>query len=480
MREILIACRTGKRGAPRPVPLLWAAGLASLALGAGFVPAALLAGPAIASGPRPAEQVMMSVPQGLPPLDAPTRAAIVDSIAAALIDQYVFADTATHMASVIRANLAHGEYDGLQAPRDFADRLTRDLEGISRDLHLRVFVVPPEMQHGASPPSDDEIQKRRIADGAFRNFGFQRVEVLDGNIGYIDLRGFFDAKYAGQTAISAMNLLAHCDALIFDLRRNGGGDPTMIQLLTGYLFDDPTLVNTFYFRKGDVKQQFWSYASVPGAKMTDTPVYVLTSHRTFSCAEEFTYDLKCLKRATVVGEVTGGGAHPVDQRIFAGLPLGVMVPYGRAVNPVTGTDWEGTGVAPDISVPADQALDVAHEEALRTVLSKTDDPKRKASIEWLLAGVDMNAHPRTLGRDEMRQYVGTYGPRRIILEDGALYYQREGMPRHRLRAGQKDVFLVEDIDYFRVQFSRDAKGRIEKLIGLYDDGTTDENPRTKG
>jgi hypothetical protein len=408
------------------------------------------------------------------------RAAIVDSISAALLDQYVFADTAAHMARLIREKLAHGAYDALVSPQDFAQKLTEDLQSISRDRHLRVAVPPPEMQRGGAPPSDDDIMKQMVGEGSLRNFGFQRVEVLDGNVGYIDLRNFFNAEYAGETATSAMNFLAHCDALIFDLRRNGGGDPTMIQLLAGYLFEGQTHLNTFYIRKGDVTQQFWSYASVPGTKIPNTPVYILTSHDTFSCAEEFTYDLKCLKRATIIGEVTGGGAHPVRGRFFAGLPVGLRLPFGRAVNPVTDTNWEGTGVTPDIAVPADRALDVAHREALKSILAKVEDPKRKHSIEWLMTGMDLMAHPPSLGREQMRQYVGNYGPRRVTVEDGALYYQREGMPRHRLRPGDKDLFLMDDVEYFRVQFTRDGKGRIEKLIGLYDDGTSDENPRTRG
>ena len=413
-----------------------------------------------------------------PRLDAGTRAAVVDSVSNALVDVYVFPDVAARMSDLIKGRLARGEYDLLTAVPDFARRLTEDLQSVSKDKHLQVLPLPPGQLSGAPQISDEEMQKRALAQEEFRNFGFEKIDHLEGNIGYIDMRGFSSAKYAGQTAIAAMNLLGHCDALIFDLRKNGGGDPTMIQLLGSFLLEEPTHLNSFYIRKGDKTDQFWSYTGVPGPDLSRIPVYVLTSSFTFSCAEEFTYDLKNLKRATIVGEVTGGGAHPVNHRIFAGLPVGLQLPFGRAVNPISGTNWEGTGVEPDIKVPADEALAVAHREALKTVLAATNDPERKQSLEWALQGLDFRANPTKLEAKDLRAYLGSYGPRKITEESGALFYQRETQPRRRLIPGGKDFFLVDGVDYFRVQFLRDERGRVEKLVGIYDNGRTDENPRS--
>ena len=165
-------------------------------------------------------------------------------------------------------------------------------------------------------PTDNEAE---LAQLRRENFYFERVERLDGNVGYLDFRQFVDARLAGATAVAAMNFLSNCDAIIIDLRQNGGGEPSMIQLLTSYFFDEPKHINSFYVRYSDSIEQFWTQAYVPGKKMPDVPLYVLTSSYTFSGAEEFTYNLKNLKRATIIGETTGGGAHPVSDRYFPTL-----------------------------------------------------------------------------------------------------------------------------------------------------------------
>jgi C-terminal processing protease CtpA/Prc len=210
------------------------------------------------------------------------------------------------------------------------------------------------------------------------NFGFEKVERLDGNIGYLDLRGFFDAEAAGETAAAAMNFLGNTDALIIDLRQNGGGSPAMVSLLCSYLFaGERKHLNDLAWRgpEGERVEQWWTLPHVAGKRYSDKDVYILTSKRTFSAAEEFTYNLKALKRATVVGEVTGGGAHP-----GGGQPINdhfaIWVPQGRAINPITKTNWEGTGVKPDTEVPANQALTTAHLAALKKEFAKGDtDPR---------------------------------------------------------------------------------------------------------
>jgi C-terminal processing protease CtpA/Prc len=196
------------------------------------------------------------------------------------------------------------------------------------------------------------------------------VAILPGNIGYLKLNGFVDAQIAGPTAVAAMNFLANADALIVDLRDNGGGSPSMIQLLSSYFFEERVHLNSFYIRRTDEWEEFWTHDQVQGPRMTEMPIFVLTSGRTFSAAEEFTYNLKNLERATIVGETTRGGAHPVTGSTipFDGFTIGMTIPYGRAVNPVTGTNWEGTGIDAHIEVPADDALDAAVREASRSIV----------------------------------------------------------------------------------------------------------------
>jgi len=197
------------------------------------------------------------------------------------------------------------------------------------------------------------------------NCAFEKVELLPANIGYLKFNGFLDPEICGPTATAAMSFLAHVDALIIDLRSNGGGSPEMVAYICSYLFAERTHLNDLYNRKEDKTAEFWT-REVPGPRLAKQPVFVLTSKRTFSGAEEFTYNLKNLKRATVIGETTGGGAHPVSgHRIDDHFMIGV--PFARAINPITKTNWEGTGVEPDIKVPASEALDVAKKMAAEQI-----------------------------------------------------------------------------------------------------------------
>ncbi|MDM7915543.1 MAG: S41 family peptidase, partial [Candidatus Eisenbacteria bacterium] len=360
----------------------------------------------------------------------------------------------------------------------FAQALTEDLQSISKDKHLRVGFLPPDALESEPDVTPEQLRARELAEAQRRNFGFETVRRLEGNVGYLDLRQFYDATIGGPTAIAAMNLLGHVDAIIFDLRQNGGGDPTMIQLLTSYLFDEPTHLNSFYIRRGDLTRQFWTYASVPGPSLSGVPVWVLTSGATFSGAEEFAYNLKSYRRGTLVGEVTGGGAHPVNRHVFPAQHVAVMVPFGRAINPNTGTNWEGVGVEPDIRVPAEKALETAHLEALKLLRERATEPEARNAYDWAVTGLEARARKVDLEPVALRAYTGIYGPRRVTLEGAGLVYQREGRPRLRLIAAGDDFFLVEGIEYFRIRFERDASGRVQKLVGLYDNGQTDENPRT--
>ncbi|MEW6051208.1 MAG: S41 family peptidase [Candidatus Zixiibacteriota bacterium] len=304
-----------------------------------------------------------------------------------------------------------------------------------------------------------------------------KLERLPGNIGYLDLRQFVGAEFAGQTAVNAMGFLANTDAIIFDLRQNGGGDPSMIQLLTSYLLKEPTHLNSFYIRQTDSIAQFWSAAWVPGQRLEKADVYVLTSSFTFSGAEEFTYNLKNLKRATIIGETTGGGAHPVEEHFFPSLHFGARIPFGRAINPISGTNWEGTGVKPDIEIPADKALVVAQQTALKKLLEKASSEDQKREMAWTLEGLEASLNPVTMLSTVLQSYTGTYGERTITLEEGRLYYQREGRPRFQLMPMAKDLFQLHGMDNFRLKILRDASGTVTGLEGRYADGFTDQSPK---
>ena len=295
-------------------------------------------------------------------VDAAKRQQLIDGVVRNLNEFYVYPDLAQTMANAIRVNQKRGDYDAITDPDAFANRLTKDLQGISHDKHLGVNYSPVKLPpDGEKPSPEQEAQFRKMLERT--NCTFEKVEVLPRNIGYLKFNAFPDPTLCGATVVAAMNFLAHVDAIIFDLRENSGGDPRMVEVVSSYLFDKPTHLNDLYNRKDDFTTQYWTLPYVPGATLADKPAFVLTSKNTFSGAEEFTYNLKNLKRATVVGEVTGGGAHPVSgHRIDEHFTIGV--PFARAVNPISKKNWEGTGVAPDVQVKAADALEKAEELAL--------------------------------------------------------------------------------------------------------------------
>lgn len=307
-------------------------------------------------------------------LDDAKRQKAIDAISDRLTDYYVYPDVAAHMVQAIHDHQKHGDYRSITDGNEFADALASDLRAVSHDQHLHVsydpFTVPGESGSSAGPRQPDPAEEARFRSMLEReNCTFSRLEVLDHNIGYIKFGAFPPPDICGPTVVAAMNFLAHTDALIFDLRENHGGDPNMVDFMVSYLFRQSTHVNDLTNRHDNETHQYWTLPWVPGPRLVDQPVYVLTSHQTFSGGEEFTFDLQTQKRATIVGETTGGGAHPV-RGLSAGDHFSIGVPFGRPVNPLTHGDWEGKGVEPDVKVSADGALATAQKLAADKLATK--------------------------------------------------------------------------------------------------------------
>lgn len=246
--------------------------------------------------------------------------------------------------------------------------MTEHFRDVSHDKHLSVTFSPARLPEESAARSPQDVARYRLAMQE-ANCGFEKVEHLSGNVGYLKFNFFADPEVCGATAIAAMNFMANVDAVIFDLRQNGGGDPKMVALVATYLFAKQTHLNDLWERKSGETQQYWTLPYVPGKLLSSVPAFVLTSHRTFSGGEEFTNDLKVLKRATIVGEVTGGGAHPVaGHRIDDRFTIGV--PFARAINPITKTNWEGVGVEPDVKIPAADALAAAQALAAQELAAR--------------------------------------------------------------------------------------------------------------
>jgi retinol-binding protein 3 len=323
--------------------------------------------------------------------DAAERRELIARIGEVIEQRYVFPD----MARRIRAELADAEFQrralaAADGPA-LAGLLTETLQQLSADKHLRVRHSPtPLPDDTATGPGEAQLAEA-LRQAQRSNFGIQRVERLPGNIGYLELNAFNRAQWAGEALAAAMTLLSHSEALIVDLRNNRGGDPATVALLSSYLFDRRTHLNDLYFRPTDLTTQFWTHDWVPGRRFGgQKPVYVLISNRTFSAAEEFSHNLLHLKRATLVGETTAGGAHPGEFR-KVGRHFSLFVSTGRAINPISKGNWEGSGVPPHVATPAADALRRAQLLALPAIAAATEDPPLREAIERRIAELSSSA-----------------------------------------------------------------------------------------
>lgn len=286
--------------------------------------------------------------------DEITKKDIVFDIAYLIEHKYVFPGMAREISDTLKLSYENHKYQRNYNAYSLISALNYDLSTLAHDEHLSIKYT--------HTPMVIETEEDVRAFLRSQNYGFEKVEMLSDDIGYLKLN-FFAATEgfpeAVRTAEEAMSSFLNAKAIIFDLRENGGGSPEMIQLLSSYLFEGkPIHLNSFYWRETDSETETWTYSDVKGERFPNTKVFILTSINTFSAAEEFTYNLKQLKRATIVGEVTRGGAHPVGgYRVNSHIEI--LIPVGRAINPITHTNWEGVGVKPDIEVSAKDALDVA-------------------------------------------------------------------------------------------------------------------------
>lgn len=294
------------------------------------------------------------------PMTPSDRKDVLDAVIEHLETDYVEPDIGRSAAQNLRQSNLEGEFNQVVNGELFADLISKKLQSLTGDGHLNLeyssepiaLDTPAEAEFAAS-----ELERYY---GAHLNYGVEEISRLENNIGYLDLRVFAPIDMGGDTVIAAMNVLAHTDALIIDLRKNGGGIGDMADLVASFLFDtEPQpLTGTYDRPKNELTQRF-TQAYVPGDRFgADKPVYVLISPRTFSAAEALAYNLQALDRATIVGEASGGGAHP-----FEYLPVHehfvLWSVTAKSINPLTNGNWQGVGVVPDVLVSAEDALETA-------------------------------------------------------------------------------------------------------------------------
>ena len=320
-------------------------------------------------------------PETDPQIDETVRSSVVERLTTMVEAGYVVPEAGRIAVRNLRAAQGSREYRGSSTAKVFAERLTSDLHSATNDKHIAVFFDPEPATQPKS--SNTSVQTRERF-----NFGFAKIECLRGNIGYLDLRSFANLDDGHETASTYLDALANFDAIIIDLRQNGGGNTPMVAYIASYFFGPkPVHFTDMYWRDQDKTVELWTSERVPGRRLVNQPLYLLIGPSTFSAAEDFSYSFQQLKRATLVGEATGGGAH-MGRGLQRLSPLfTAFIPVGESLNPITKTNWEGVGVQPDVKVTAERALTEAHLAALKGLAERESDPTWQNDLRQAIADV---------------------------------------------------------------------------------------------
>lgn len=403
---------------------------------------------------------------------APTvveRGAAVDRLSALMVEGYVHPEKAAKVAADLSENKK--SLVAIQDPVAFAGAVEKRVKAITNDVHFSfeyrpdsTFVDPPAADAGAEVEARDAARRR--------NYGFKKVELLDGAIGLIEIDQMFRVdSESGAKAAAALALVADAEAIVIDLRNNPGGSGSMNQFISSYFFEDGKveLLIRNVNRKERRDVQEWTQLYVPGSRMPDTPLYFLVNRGTGSAAEGFAYNLQALGRAKVVGQPTAGAAHSGSMESLPGKFVS-FVPTGLTVNPKTKGNWEGGGVQPNVLVAADLALEKVQELfwAEQTAKHPAGSPEAERA-NWALRFARARVNPVVVSPEKLARYVGQYGAdRRVFLEGGALFVERNGRSRSRLLPLDDTEFVaIDHLNYglgnSRFTFETDPSGAVTNL-----------------
>jgi len=405
--------------------------------------------------------------------------ALIDSLTVTLNNYYVFPDQAKAITTHIQNRFKKNSYEGISDPAKLVDLLQDDIRSVHVDPHMRMAYNKDFLgvKSGSNGPSEEEIKKMDEEDRE-SNYLFHKVEILKGNIGYVRFDGFVGNIEAAKATIKAsFGFLVHTRAVIIDLRFNGGGSPEMVSYIESFFFDKKTHMNDIIDRLSNDTTYFYADPLKSGGLTLLTPIYILTSKRTFSGAEDFSYGMQSVNRATIVGETTGGGAHPTRPFVL-GQGFVIYVPFARSLNPYTKTDWEGTGVKPDIPVSSEDALIKAQETILTSFLTKEDDEQGKRKLRWalndLIAGKEMNK----VSSNVLNRFVGTYhGGLKFYIENELFFCKNgeRGNNVYQLKPISETLFVLDE--NAQVEFMKDNTGNYSQIQLLFQNGKVIEKDR---
>lgn len=407
-------------------------------------------------------------------IDKKEKRQVIDSLVILLTNYYIFPEKVPATVSLLKTNFKKGEYAKINDPNEFADKLTDDVISITNDRHFRIAFDPEtvdEERKYQTNSSTSTSEKDRAT-----NFGFDQVKILNGNVGYINLTGFYDLSFSSAPLNAAMNFVANSDALIIDLRNNHGGASDLGPYFSAFFFKEPQLLYDFYTRENNktIHQQYWTQTYVDGKRLTDVPIFILTSNFTFSAAEAFAYSLQSLNKAIIIGENSGGGAHMWTGKIVT-TNFYAHIPFARPVDPRTNTNWEVTGVKPNVKCDANQALVNAQIEALKVLMAK--DSANISNYQWHIDGLKPQLTELKIDSERLNTYVGDYGSIKILFNNNKLYFDWRGTKSEMIHL-ETDYFMTNEFNFFRIKIV-EQNGKVSAVKIINDNGTEREFAKTK-
>jgi hypothetical protein len=419
--------------------------------------------------------------QQKPLMDASITKKVIDSTCHALLRNYVYPQKASAMRDGLKKRLKDGAYDKITDGAELAVLLTRDIRSVHSDNHLSIRYDPQLEQKIREYVASSQKDPREAEKERKQNFFFRKVEILKGNIGYIAFNNFADTNESSRKTVrAAMHFVANSDAVILDLRNNFGGRTEMAREIASYFFKEPQLTGRTFNRINNTwtDDSISNRPKVTGGLVLQMPVYILTSERTFSAAEGLAYTLHHLRHAKLIGDTTRGGAHTT--RSFAiGNGFVAFIPFTRTENIITGTDWEGTGVIPDVAVSEESCLPKAQELILKEQLQSVNNDVEMRVIQWLLNDLHTKLQSHTVPAEVLTGYTGQFEEFLFTLEGDKLYC------RNTHERDKKDVLIPINDSLFKideqsqVEFIRDKNGAINAIRLLWEDGWVDSIQRSK-
>jgi hypothetical protein len=416
-------------------------------------------------------------------IDGKTRAYVVEEIVAQLRRRYVLPDAVDKIEAFLIKKLRDGGYDKATSAVTLSEALTEDLRTVADDLHFDVRYDPKRAQSLAAAGTgtrarlpDITLNARERESLRVANNGFGEVKVMLGNVGYLELNSFVDLKYSKNTAAAAMEFLGNTDAVLVDLRRNSGGSGNLVNFLISYFFGpEPVELMSSYDRETNTTRKGKTLAGIPGKRLPNVDVYVLTGPNTGSAAEAFAFTLQQVGRGKTIGERTVGAAHGGGW-----VPIGhgfvVFIPTFRGFNPRTGKSWNTVGVQPDIPATADRLIEAAHFVAVKGLLAKATSDWQKQQLSWIMPVLELRAYgQRPFPPAALSDLAGSYEGATITQMEGRLYFLGASGIRRNLLAIGGDSFVIEDDtvppeNQAQLRFVRSAEGKVTELQLMVRDG----------